>query len=622
VDDQQDATRAARRSGAGNGQGYRDIIVIGGSAGALDAMLDIAGGFPDDFAGTVFMVSHIGANRSHLPELLSSAGSLPVRHPENGEAIRSGIIYVAPPDQHMMVEGGRIRLSRGPRQHFTRPAVDPLFRTAAAAFGPRIIGVVLSGTGTDGTAGLEKIRLAGGITVIQAPRDALYPEMPQSAASAVEVDHVVERAELPALLRHLSSEKMLPALTDEQTVSTEHFERDLRDTRERLQSTVEEYETALEELKSANEELVSINEELQSTNEELETSREEAQSVNEELNTVNSELQRKVEELNRANDNLRNLFDGTQIATVVLDKELVIRSFTPAMKTIFNLIDIDRGRPLTDIVSGIVDLDLRQEIEPVLASGESCERQVRRRDGKAHYLMRVLPYRTGDRTSDGVLVTFTDITRIIEIEAYQRELRHRIDTMLQLVIVIAQRSVATNGAAGALVDRLQALAKTYDLVSRTPGGDVALAGLARQELGNYGIARDGRVMVEGPPVLLKAQAAVSLGMALRELAANAAKDGALSVPQGRVHLGWSIEQAGTPQARLAIHWRESGGPAVRPPAATGYGSELIETQLKEQIGAAGSISFADGGVTVSLTLPLSTGLVLLPGPEGEETDRE
>src|SRR6266513_2183316 len=161
-----------------------------------------------------------------------------------------------------------------------------------------------------------------------------------------------------------------------------------------LPASIAEHETALEELKSTNEELLSINEELQSTNEELETSREEAQSVNEELNTVNSELQRKVEELDRANDNLRNLFEGTEIGLVFLDKELVIRSFTPAIKTIFTLIDLDRGRPLTDIVSELADLNLRNEIEPVLANGKSRERRGVRRDGQAHYLMRVLPYRT------------------------------------------------------------------------------------------------------------------------------------------------------------------------------------------------------------------------------------
>lgn len=208
MDDQIDAIRTAGLSRAGEEEARRDIIVIGGSAGALDVMLDIAGAVPRDFTGSIFIVSHVGANRSHLPELLSTAGPLPAHHPENGEPIRPGTIYIAPPDRHLMVESGRIRLSRGPRQHFTRPAVDPLFRSAAEAFGSRVIGVVLSGTGTDGTAGLEKIKQAGGIAIIQEPNDALHPEMPRNAAIAIEASHVVQRAELPALLRRLSSEKV------------------------------------------------------------------------------------------------------------------------------------------------------------------------------------------------------------------------------------------------------------------------------------------------------------------------------------------------------------------------------------------------------------------------------
>src|SRR5437588_1161210 len=336
----------------------------------------------------------------------------------------------------------------------------------------------------------------------------------------------------------LGHEQMLPASSAEHAASTEHLESELREWRERVQSVVEEYETALEELKSTNEELLSINEELQSTNEELETSREEAQSVNEELNTVNSELQRKVEELDRANDNLRNLFESTDIATVFLDRHLVVRTFTPASKRIFNLIDKDRGRPLTDIVTELADLDLRHEVQAVLDSTRSRERRVVRRDGKVHYLMRVLPYRTEDGTVDGVLVTFTDITRITEFEEYQEELGRRVEGVMQTVVDLAEGGRAEGAAPTILIDRLKAIAATYTLVSRANWGEVALSDVAAQELRNYGIGRDGRVAVDGPAVLLKAKAAVGIGMALHELGANAAKYGALSVPQGRVHLSW------------------------------------------------------------------------------------
>jgi two-component system CheB/CheR fusion protein len=126
-------------------------------------------------------------------------------------------------------------------------------------------------------------------------------------------------------------------------------ERELHDTRDRLQSVIEEYETALEELKSSNEELVSVNEELQSANEELEASKEELQSVNEELHTVNIELVGKVDALDRANNDLVNLFESTKVATVFLDENLVIRSFTPAVAAVFNIRPNDSGRPITDL---------------------------------------------------------------------------------------------------------------------------------------------------------------------------------------------------------------------------------------------------------------------------------
>jgi two-component system CheB/CheR fusion protein len=161
----------------------------------------------------------------------------------------------------------------------------------------------------------------------------------------------------------------LPALNDDRAGSNA-YERELRETRERLQASVEEYESAVEELKSSNEELQSMNEELQSTNEELETSKEELQSVNEELQTVNSELHAKVDEVDRANSDLRNVFESTQIPTIFLDHELVIRTFTPAATAVFNLIAGDRGRPLTDIASQLVDTgDLKRDIQSVLENG-------------------------------------------------------------------------------------------------------------------------------------------------------------------------------------------------------------------------------------------------------------
>jgi two-component system CheB/CheR fusion protein len=189
-----------------------------------------------------------------------------------------------------------------------------------------------------------------------------------------------------------------------------------------LQSTIEELETANEEFRSSNEELLSVNEELQSTNEELETSKEELQSVNEELQTVNAELSNKIEELDRSNHDLNNLLQSTQIATVFLDRNLVIRSFTPAVTKIFSLIPSDRGRPLTDIVSRMEHPDLQSDVHAVFERGEVIERAIRLVDREDHYLVRILPYRGHANAIEGVVITFVDVTNITAAEERQSSL--------------------------------------------------------------------------------------------------------------------------------------------------------------------------------------------------------
>ncbi len=185
---------------------------------------------------------------------------------------------------------------------------------------------------------------------------------------------------------------------------------------EELQSLIEEHQTALEEIRSSNEELHSVNEEMQSTNEELETSKEELQAVNEELHTVNIRLTEKVDELNQANGDLRNLFESTEIATVFLDRHLIIRSFTPAIANLYNLIPSDNGRPLTDIASRLQYTTLRADVSLVLSTLEPLERRIERDDRTANYVMRILPYREPDSTVSGVLVTFIDVTNIVRAE--------------------------------------------------------------------------------------------------------------------------------------------------------------------------------------------------------------
>ncbi len=209
---------------------HRGSIVIGGSAGSLDTLRAIAQILPSDFPGTLFVVVHVGQSRSILPDLLRKAGKLSASHPREGERIRKSHIYVAPPDRHMLIEGGKVCLSRGPREHFTRPAIDPLFRSAAKECGARVIGVVLSGGGSDGAVGLAAIHDAGGLAVVEDPSEAAFPDMPQTAGSLREPHFVVRAAEIPALLVRLSTETVAVAAAKATegmpiTMETNDFER-------------------------------------------------------------------------------------------------------------------------------------------------------------------------------------------------------------------------------------------------------------------------------------------------------------------------------------------------------------------------------------------------------------
>lgn len=167
--------------------------------------------FPPDLDATVLVVVHMGAgHRSTLPEIFARAGPLPASFAVDGEPMRSGHIYVAPADFHLMVHEDTLILRRGPRENAARPAIDVLFRSVAIAFGSRVIGVVLSGALDDGTEGLQAIKRCGGIVVVQDPEDAAYPSMPQSALDLVAADHVAPAGGLGLLLAKLTAEEAGP----------------------------------------------------------------------------------------------------------------------------------------------------------------------------------------------------------------------------------------------------------------------------------------------------------------------------------------------------------------------------------------------------------------------------
>jgi two-component system, chemotaxis family, CheB/CheR fusion protein len=381
--------------------------------------------------------------------------------------------------------------------------------------------------------------------------------------------------------------------------------------REQLQSLVEEHATSVEELRSANEELQSVNEELQSTNEELETSREEIQSINEELHTVNVQLSTKVEQLDRSNSDIKNLFESTKVATVFLDPFLIIRSFTPEIANIYNLIPSDIGRPLTDIVSRLSYPTLREDVQAVLRTLQPIEKRVERQDGTTHYLMRILPYRSPDSTIDGSLITFVDVTSIVRAEQHQRllvdELNHRVKNMLTVVISLATNSLRRSPTLEAFQEvflgRIHALTAAYSLLSRDGWSPVQLRDLLMVELSPFLSSEAVNVVLTGEPVLLEPRAALALEMAVHELTTNAVKYGALSVPEGNVGVTWNVEKSAE-KDWLVLRWAERNGPPVTAPDHRGFGTTLIERGFAHDVGGDAKVDFAPEGVIATLRAPL------------------
>ena len=180
------------------------LIVIGASAGGVSALLRIARDLPAPFPAPVCIVQHVGRNPSLLPELLQYAGPNRAVHASHGDKLRPGTLYVAPPDRHVLVDGDTLSLTHGARENYARPAIDPLFRSAAATWTSRVIAVVLTGQMDDGAAGLRAVQDCGGTTVVQDPADAEEPEMPRSALAAVDADHCVPLSGIAPLLEQLA----------------------------------------------------------------------------------------------------------------------------------------------------------------------------------------------------------------------------------------------------------------------------------------------------------------------------------------------------------------------------------------------------------------------------------
>jgi two-component system chemotaxis response regulator CheB len=188
---------------------HRDLVVIGASAGGIEAVQQLLSALPTDLDAAVLIVLHTSSHAgSMIPQIMRRASKLPAIHPEDETRIEKGMIYIAPPNQHMVVEGDRIRIIQGPRENLHRPAIDPLFRSAAASWGRRVIGIILTGSLDDGTVGLMIVRARGGMAIVQDPETAMFDSMPRSALEQVPDAHVLPLQQIPDTIVRLCREEI------------------------------------------------------------------------------------------------------------------------------------------------------------------------------------------------------------------------------------------------------------------------------------------------------------------------------------------------------------------------------------------------------------------------------
>lgn len=215
---------------------FRNIIVIGASAGGVETLTQLVQALPSDLSASLFVTLHFPSDSiSVLPKILNRCGTLPVSHAEDGEAIQLNRIYVAPPNYHLIVRPQVIHLSRSPRENGHRPAIDALFRSAARAYGSQVIGVILSGMLDDGTAGLANIKANGGLAFVQDPAEALFEGMPRSAIASVEVDGVLSVTAIAAQLAELSQTTITKKIMSDSTNSAEEEARIVSESKSRLE---------------------------------------------------------------------------------------------------------------------------------------------------------------------------------------------------------------------------------------------------------------------------------------------------------------------------------------------------------------------------------------------------
>lgn len=278
------------------------------------------------------------------------------------------------------------------------------------------------------------------------------------------------------------------------------------------------------------------------------------------------------------------------------------------MDGIFHIRAIDRGRPITELVSRLDLPGLEADIEAVFNEGAPRERQVCSRDGLAHFLVRLAPYRNGNRRSDGVVIAFVDVTGMVHAEARQNvliaELQHRTRNLLAVIQSIAQQTLAGGAALETFNSRLAALGRLQGLIGEANGHLINLGDIVRLEFDALGVTDSKRVEIGGPVVPLGFRNVQTIALVLHELATNAVKYGALTDDAARLEVRWKIEPKGHEATSLIIDWVESGVRTAPDSTRTGFGRQLIEKALKFTLQARTELAFNIDGVWCHIEIPL------------------
>lgn len=310
----------------------------------------------------------------------------------------------------------------------------------------------------------------------------------------------------------------------------------------------------------------------------------------------------------------RESLDALQMATILIDPNMIVRSYTPETTALFDLASRDRDMPLASLVHRIHGLDLESIIRQAMNEDCAVERIVSVGRDDALYVVRALPYRTNDeRIIAGTVLTFVNVAPLLMAEKQQRvlvsELNHRVRNMVQVIIglcnQILHRSADLKQFQASFMGRVQALARAYELLSRDGWKEIALVDLMRTQLSGSTPPR--RYTIRGEPITLNADAALALGLVLYELATNATKYGALSNSHGELDVSWTFESEvsrGDPSGNLNIEWIERGGPPVADLTGRGFGCELIERQLEHALNGEAKFDFRETGLRVTLLIPI------------------